>query len=169
MNFKLPSLLTLVVATVGLTGCAAHHPKGISTDQATNWDNAATQYKACKKDRWVLVVADAPQWNQLVSGYDDPQYFEKLTSSEPLTKALKDSLIKYRPQQMACRKALFESLGANNLAVKMMYQKNFNELDNGIVKIIDGKLRTMGELNQAYVAYNNQVAERKAYLILLDK
>lgn len=165
MNMRLTSGIAIAAVAVALAGCATRHPHGITTEQTENWKDAAAKYKACKKDRWAQVVAYAPQWNQLVSGHDDPQFFEKLTSKAPLTKALKDSLIKYRPQQMACRKALFESLGDSNLAVKMMYQKNFNDLDEGIVKIIDGKLKTMGEVNQAYVAYNNDAAERRARLM----
>jgi hypothetical protein len=165
MNFKLASVFATVVVTATLAGCMAHHSKGMTTDQAANWKDADSQFKACKKARWDQVVAYAPQWNQLVTGHNDPLYLEKMTSKAPVSKALKESLIKFRPQQMACRKALFESLGDNNLAVKMMYQKNFNDLDEGIVKIIDGKLKTMGEMNQAYVVYNNEVAERRARMM----
>lgn len=167
MNIKLASVLAAAMMVVTITGCASHHTKGMTNDQAASWKDADTQYKACKKARWDLVVAYAPQWNQLVTGHDDPLYLEKMTSKAPVSKALKESLIKYRPQQMACRKALFESLGNSNQAIKIMYQKNFNDLDDGIVKIVDGKFKTMGEVNQAYVVYNNHVAERKAHLMAL--
>ncbi len=167
MKAKLTCGIVAATLTLVLSGCSSHHMhgvSGISDEQAQNWKDAAAQYKACKKVRWDKAVAYAPQWNQLVSGPDDPQYLEKMTSKAPVTKALKESLIKYRPEQIACRKALFESLGDSNQAVKMMYQKNFNVLDGGIVMILDGKLKTMGEVNQAYVAYNNGVAERRAQL-----
>ena len=167
MNMRLIASIAITALSVALAGCATHHPHSLTSEQAESWKNAAAQFKTCNKDRWAQVIAYAPQWNQLVSGHEDPQFLEKLTSKAPLTEALKDSLIKYRPQQMACRKALFESLGDSNLAVKMMYQKNFNDLDEGIVKIIDGKLKTMGEVNQAYVAYNNDAAERRARLMAL--
>lgn len=157
--------MATVALAFALAGCATHHSHGITNEQAENWKEAATQYKACRKARWEQVVAYAPQWNQLVSGYDDPQYLEKMTSKAPLTKVLKDSLIKYRPQQLACRKALLQSLGDSNQAVKVMYRKNFQAMDDGIVKILEGKVKTMGEVNQLYVAYNNDVAERSARLM----
>ena len=100
-----------------------------------------------------------------MDGHNDPQFLEKLTSKAPLTAALKVSLIKRRPQQIACRKALFDALGYDNPEVKMMYRKNFNDLDEGFVKILDGKIKTMGELNQAYLAFNNDVIERRARLM----
>lgn len=168
MNIKLVSGVATAILTVALSGCAGHHPPattGLSSEQVQNWKEAATQYKACNKVWWEQEVADAPQWHQLVTGHSDPQYLQKLTSKAPLTKALKESLIKYRPQQMACRKAVFDVLGESNPAVKMMYQKNFNDLDDGIVKILDGKVKTMGEVNQAYIILNNDVIERKARLM----
>lgn len=167
MNAKLTWGIVAAILTLGLSGCSGHHMhggSGVSDDQTQNWKAAAAQYKSCKKVRWDKAVAYAPQWNQLVSGYDDPQYLEKMTSKVPVTKAQKESLIKYRPEQMACRKALLESLGDSNQAVKVMYQKNFNAMDDGIVKVLDGKLKTMGDVNQAYVAYNNGVADRRAQL-----
>lgn len=131
---------------------------GLSIEQVQNWKEAATQYQACNKIWWEQEVSDAPQWKQLVDGHNDPQFLQKLTSKAPLTAALKESLIKRRPQQMACRKALFDALGHDNPDVKMMYRNNFNDLDNG-------KVKTMGELNQAYLAFNNNVIERRARLM----
>jgi hypothetical protein len=48
----------------------------------------------------------------------------------------------------------------------MLYQKNFNALDEIIVKVLDGKLKTVGEVNQAYVAFNDDFIERKTRLML---
>lgn len=167
MNTKSAIFIAIFALTLGLSGCASQKPNGKAANQAQLWSEAATQFKTCRKARWEQVVAYAPQWNQLVTGLQDPLYLEKMTSKAPLTKELKDSLIKYRPQQIACRKALFEALGDNNHEVKMMYQKNFYELDNGIVKIIDDKIKTMGEINQLYVAHNIEIAERRFRLMTL--
>lgn len=167
MNTK-SSLGLLAMLALGLTGCAGHHQHAtsrLSADQVQSWKDAATQLTACNQSWREEAVAEAPQLNQLVSGHSDPQYLQKMTSKAPVTKAFKESLIKYRPHQMACRKALFDTLGDSNSAVKMMYQKNFNKLDDEIVKVLDGKLKTMGEVNQAYVAFNNDAKERKARLL----
>ncbi len=168
---RLKSTLHLFIAAIvvfSIGGCAGTHPHGpgsISSEQFKNWNDAATKYNACTKARREQLVAYAPQWSQLVSGHSDPQFLQKMTSKEPLTEALKESLIKYRPQQVACRKVLFDNLGEGNPWVKIIYQKNFNALDEGIVKILDGKLNTIGELNQAYVAHNNEIAELRARLL----
>lgn len=169
MNRKLTSGIIAVALTAALAGCAGHTPHAssgvLSSEQIQNWKQAATEYQACNKIWWEQEVSDAPQWKQLVDGHSDPQFLQKLTSKAPLTAALKESLIKRRPQQMACRKALFDALGHDNPEVKMMYRKNFNDLDEGFVKILDGKIKTMGELNQAYLAFNNDVIERRARLM----
>lgn len=165
MKTKLASAAIVLALTTVLLGCTPHQTKTVATDKASSWIDAAKEFKLCRKARWDQIVAFAPQWNQLVTGTDDPQYFEKMTSKADLTVSLKESLIKFRPQQIACRKAFFESLGDNHQEVKMMYQKNFNDLDDGIVKILDGKLKTMGEVNQVYVAYNHVIAERRARLM----
>lgn len=165
MNINLASIACVFSLAIALAGCATDHPKNIVGNQASSWSEAADQFKACRKARWEQVVAYAPQWNQLVTGPHDPLYLEKMTSKSPLTKELKDSLIKYRPEQIACRKAFFEALGNGHQAIKMMYQKNFYELDNGIVKILDGQLKTMGDVNKVYVAYNVEIAERRVRLM----
>ena len=168
MNNKLASGLAIVAVLFGLAGCASHRSdlsSTLSKEQVENWKEAASKYKACNKIWWEEELSDAPQWKQLVDGHDDPQFLQKLTSKAPLTKALKESLIKRRPHQMACRKILFDTLGHGNPEVKMMYRKNFNDLDDGMVKILDGKVKTMGELNQAYLDFNNDVIERRARLM----
>ena len=165
MNFKLASIAGMFSLIAALAGCATDRPKNMMANQASSWSEAADQFKACRKARWDQVVAYAPQWNQLISGPQDPLYLEKMTSKSPLTKELKDSLTKFRPEQIACRKAFFEALGDSHQAIKMMYQKNFYDLDNGIVKIIDGELKTMGDVNKVYVAYNIEIAERRARLM----
>ena len=170
-NTKLTSVILAAALSALVAGCAGHHAHGgmgLTAEQAQNWKDANVQFKSCNKIWWEQEVTDAPQWKQLVTGNNDSQYLQKMTSKAPVSKALKDSLVKYRPQQIACRKALFDALGDSNPAVKMMYQKNFNDLDQGIVKIVDGKVKTMGELNQAYVVYNNNAIERKTRLMLHD-
>lgn len=167
MNTKLTLGLLVGMLALGLTGCAGHHTRDgsvLTAEQSQNWKNAALQFNACNKVWWDQEVADAPQLKLLVSGHSDPQYLQKLTSKDLVTKTLKDSLIKYRPQQIACRKALFDTLGDDNPAVKLMYQKNFNTQDDAIVKVLDGKLKTMGEVNQAYISFNNEVIERRTRL-----
>ena len=168
MSTKSRLALVSVAVSLALAGCAGHRPhaaSSLSSEQVQNWKEAASKYKACNKIWWEEELSDAPQWKLLVEGHDDPQFLQKLTSKAPLTKALKESLIKRRPHQMACRKILFDTLGHDNPEVKMMYRKNFNDLDDGIVKILDGKVKTMGELNQAYLDFNNDVIERRARLM----
>lgn len=169
MDRKLTSGIVVLALTAVLAGCAGHphHASAgvLSSEPVQNWKQAATEYQACNKVWWEQEVSDAPQWKQLVDGHNDPQFLQKLTSKAPLTAALKESIIKRRPQQMAFRKALFDALGHDNPEVKMMYRKNFNDLDEGFVKILDVKIKTMGELNQAYLAFNNDVIERRARLM----
>jgi hypothetical protein len=169
MNSKSTLAIIGTTLTIALSGCAGHQSHGshgLTTEQVQNWNEAAANYKACNKVWWPQQVAEAPQWDQLVNGHNDPQFLQKMTSKAPVTKAMKEALIKYRPQQMACRKALFDDLSNKNPSVRMMYQKNFNTLDEGIVKLLEGKFKTIGELNQFYLAYNNDVIERQARLMI---
>ena len=165
MNIKNISIWSLFLIFL-LTGCATQkqHPMSLTPNQMNHWSTAAESYKACNKTWWSQFLADAPQLNQLVSSRSDPQYLQKLTSREPITNAMKAGLTKFRPQLVSCRKVLFDALGEDNLTVKIIYQKNFDAMDDIVVKVLDGQLNTMGEVNRAYVAVNNADLERKSRL-----
>lgn len=165
MNIK--NILILPLALIfGLVGCTTQprNPMSLSADQMNRWSTAAESYRACNKTWWSQLLTDAPQLNQLVSSRSDPQYLQKLISKEPVTDVLKSSLIKYRPQLVSCRQALFKALGEDNLTIKIIYQKNFDAMDDIVVKVLDGQLKTMGDINRAYVAANNADLERKSQL-----
>ena len=154
----------LLLCLNGCSGRGMHY--GLSNEQTESWKDAATRYRNCTKNLLEIELREAPQLKQLVRGHNDPQYFEKMTSNALVTKEVKEALIKHRPQQIVCRKNLIDDLGNDNQMVKMLYQKNFNSLDEIIVKVLDGKLKTVGEVNQAYVAFNDDFIERKTRLML---
>ena len=168
MNTKIVLGFTTAMV-IALSGCAGHYPHGgsysLNSEQVQNWDDAAAKYKACNKAWREHLVASAPQFNQLVNGLNDPQYLQKMSSRASVDKGFKNALIQYRPEQMACRKMLFDELGNKNPVVSAMYTQNFRTLDNVIVGVLDGKLKTMGEVNQAYVNFNNEVSDRKTRLM----
>lgn len=168
MNTKITFKLAAAAMLIALAGCAGHHPHGgpdsLTAEQVQNWNEAAAKYKACNQAWREHLVASAPQFNQLANSLNDPQYLQKMSSRAPVEKGFKEALIKYRPEQMACRKVLFDTLGNQNPAVSAMYTQNFRTLDSVIVGVLDGKLKTMGEVNQAYVNFNNEVSDRKTRL-----
>jgi len=162
------STLLALLSFLVLSGCASHYQSAstsLTAEQKQNWDEAVKKYKACGKERQQQREAAAPQFGQLVHGFDDPKFFEKMTSPSPVTKEFKEALITFRPQQLACRQVLFDALGEINPAVKLMYIKNFKTNDDGIIKVLEGKVKTIGEVNQLVWTYNYETIERKYRLL----
>ena len=91
-----------------------------------------------------LTAEQVQNWNEAAAKY------------KACNQAWREHLVASAPQ--------FNQLGNQNPAVSAMYTQNFRTLDSVIVGVLDGKLKTMGEVNQAYVNFNNEVSDRKTRL-----
>ena len=166
-HFKSLSLVWL--SSLVLLGCnSMHHHSQIIHDQNNQnlkvWDDASAKFKSCNAPWQKERRAQVPAFNDIVSDPNDPRYFPSQLSKTPVSTEFKDALIKFRPQQLACRNALLNDLGKGNTRVKMLYTQVFRAYDQGVVEILDGKMKTMGEVNRAYVKYIGDANEARERL-----
>jgi hypothetical protein len=154
------TVISLTFSTLLLVGCSGlHHHQQTCGQNAQNlkaWDDASDGFKACNAAWQKERRASVSLFSELALNPNDPAYVNKMTSKAPVSKDFKDALIKYRPQQLACRQELMKNIGDENSAVRLMYKQSFERLDQGMIDVLDGDLKTMGQVNQAYVAYINE-------------
>ncbi len=139
-----------------LAGCSSLFPQQVEILQRNKenlklWDDANTKFIACNRSWQADRRKLSSQFNDIVTSADDPRYFKSLTSKDPISQEFKEALVRFRPQQIACRKALFKDLGDKNIRVKLLYQDSFQAFDAGVVDVLDGRLKTMGEVNRVYI------------------
>ncbi len=154
------TVICLALSTLLLVGCSGmqRHQQmcGQDAQNLKAWDDASEKFKACNAAWQKERRASTSVFSELAMSPDDPAYFKKMTSKAPVSKAFKDALVKYRPQQLACRQELMKNIGDDNSSVRLMYKKSFERLDQGMIDVLDGDLKTMGQVNQAYVSYINE-------------
>lgn len=160
MSSSKKTVICLALSTLLLIGCSGmqRHQQmcGQDAQNLKAWDDASEKFKACNAAWQKERRASTSVFSELALSPEDPAYFNKMTSKAPVSKAFKDALVKYRPQQLACRNELMKNIGDDNSAVRLMYKKSFEKLDQGMIDVLDGDLKTMGQVNQAYVAYINE-------------
>lgn len=169
MITRFNSLSLVALASLALLGCSGinHHSQRMHDQNDQNlkaWDNASSKFKSCNAPWQKERRAQVPAFNDIVSDPNDPRYFHSQLSKAPVSKAFKDALINFRPQQLACRNALIADLGKGNAQVKALYIQVFLAYDQGVVEILDGKMKTMGEVNRAYVKYVSDANEARERL-----
>lgn len=155
MSIRLKSLFFCLFSSLILMGCSSSDPHKTAIQQrdAENlkaWDHANSKFIACNRAWQAERRQTSSQFNDLVIGAEDPRYLQSLTSKTPVNQAFKDALVKFRPQQIACRKELFNNLGDKNIRVLLLYRDAFQILDAGMADVLTGRLKTMGEVNRAY-------------------
>ena len=171
MKFSWNKATLCALVTLSLIGCSPMH-RHMDEMQQTNaqnlkaWDDASSNYMACNKPWQSERRKEFPVFNEILVNVDDPRYLQSLTSKSPVSKAFKDGLLKFRPDQLACRKELLANLGEKNVLVSLMYKKAFQAYDAGVVDILDGRLKTMGEVNRKYVQFANDANEARIRLRL---
>ena len=169
MTFGRKSLFLCCLITLTLVGCSSVDQQKALLQQrnAENlqaWDDANAKFMACNKGWQAERRALSPQFSDLVVSAEDPRYFQSLTSKAPITQQFKEALVKFRPKQIACRNELFVNLGDTNIRVKLLYRDVFQALDAGMVDVLDGQLKTMGEVNRAYVKWVNDANDARIKL-----
>lgn len=158
-----------VMSAMFLMGCStlAQQKAELSQRNADNlkaWDDANTKFIVCNKGWQAERRKLSPQFGDVVTSSEDPRYFQSLTSRALVSQEFKDALVKFRPQQIACRKELFANLGEKNIRVKLLYRDAFQVLDAGVVDILDGRIKTMGEVNRAYVKWVDDANDARMLL-----
>ena len=166
-HFKSLSLVAL--SSLVVLGCNGmnHYSQRIHDQNDQNlkaWDDASAKFKSCNAAWQKERRAQVPAFNDIVSDLNDPRYFPSQLSKSSVSKEFKDALIKFRPQQLASRNALLNDLGKDNARVKTLYIQVFRAYDQGVVEILDGKMKTMGEVNRAYVKYVGDANEARERL-----
>lgn len=169
MPIRWRSLFFCFLSALILMGCSSSNPHKTATQQrdAENlkaWDDANTKFIACNRVWQAERRATSAQFNDVVLGDEDPRYLQSVTSLTPISQAFKDALMKFRPQQMACRKELFANLGEKNIRVILLYRDAFQSLDSGMVDVLTGKLKTMGEVNRAYAKWVDDANDARILL-----
>ena len=152
-----------------LVGCGSMAPQQVEMLQRNQenlrlWDDANTKFIACNRSWQAERRKLSSQFNDIVTSAEDPNYFKSLTSKAPISQEFKDALVRFRPQQIACRKELFTNLGDKNIRVKLLYQDAFQVFDTGVVDILDGRLKTMGEVNRAYIKWLDDANDARMLL-----
>lgn len=140
--FVLPGWTTLDLQTIA---SQQNNPEKLAA-----WDAASKKFIECNRVWQAERRVMSPQFNDIVVGSEDPRYLQSLTSKVRVSQKFKDALLKYRPQQIACRKELFANLGEKNIRVKLLYRQVFQSLDIGMADVLSGKLKTMGDVNRTY-------------------
>ena len=160
MSNSIRLTIWLTLSTLLLVGCSGLHQHqqmcGQNAQNLKAWDDASDRFRACNATWQKERRASVSLFSELALNPNDPAYINKMTSKAPVSKAFKDALIKYRPQQLACRQELMQNIGDENSDVRLMYKKSFERLDQGMIDVLDGDLKTMGQVNQAYAAYINE-------------
>lgn len=169
MITRFNSLSLVALASLALLGCSGmnHHSQRMHDQNDQNlkaWDDASSKFKSCNAPWQKERRAQVPAFNDIVSDPNDPRYFRSQLSKTPVSKAFKNALINFRPQQLACRNALIADLGKDNTQVKALYIQVFRAYDQGVVEILDGKMKTMGEVNRAYIKYVSDANEARERL-----
>ena len=169
MKFGWRSLFFCCLSSLTLMGCSSVDQQKAAMQQRnaenlTAWDDANAKFVLCNKAWQAERRAHSPQFNDLVVSAEDPRYFQSLTSKAPVTQQFKDALVKFRPQQIACRNELFTNIGEKNIRVKLLYRDVFQALDAGTVDVLDGRLKTMGEVNRAYVKWVDDANDARIQL-----
>jgi hypothetical protein len=163
------SLALVGFSSLVLLGCSGvNYHSQIKHDQQDQnlkaWEDASSKFKSCNAPWQKERRAQVPAFNDIVSEPNDPRFFFSQLSKAPVSKEFKGALTKFRPQQLACRNALLDDIGKENFQVKALYIQVFRAYDQGVVEILDGKMKTMGEVNRAYVKYVGDANEARERL-----
>jgi hypothetical protein len=140
-------LTALILPSIALAQSANQRQQNVNQFNAaekTYVDCASARFNA---EREQQIVKD----HVIIGGTNDPRYYEKLASKQPIPRELIARYINWQTDINRCRASFVETLSKLDFRLVQLFLNHFNRLDNGLLSLMKGEVSTIGEMNEAAI------------------